>query len=204
MSLHTKTVAQISADLAAGEYSSEEITTALLARMEQHTELNAFVTVTAEQALEAARAADTERARLQDAKLRYLSAKLRDPATTRARLALRKSGNSPEEELRRMQEAREKLLEEIGGRLKHGHPEDPPRSPDFIPLPPELPDAAPGAAQPEGSATDWSRFLPRGACETIEEEVEAYSFDDLGLDLATERERFRGYQERYDVPSEVV
>ena len=39
MSLHTKTVAQISADLAAGEYSSEEITTALLARMEQHLSL---------------------------------------------------------------------------------------------------------------------------------------------------------------------
>jgi hypothetical protein len=31
-----------------------------------------------------------------------------------------------------------------------------------------------------------------------------YSFDDLGLDLATERERYAGYQERFNVPSEVV
>jgi hypothetical protein len=31
----------------------------------------------------------------------------------------------------------------------------------------------------------------------------SYSFDDLGLDLATERARFRAYQERFDVPSEV-
>ena len=34
--------------------------------------------------------------------------------------------------------------------------------------------------------------------------VHTYSFDDLGLDLATERERFRPYQERFGVPSEVV
>ena len=31
-----------------------------------------------------------------------------------------------------------------------------------------------------------------------------YSFYDLGLDLETERARYRGYQERFDVPSEVV
>lgn len=31
-----------------------------------------------------------------------------------------------------------------------------------------------------------------------------YSFDDLGLDLATERARYRRYQQRFDVPSEVV
>jgi len=31
-----------------------------------------------------------------------------------------------------------------------------------------------------------------------------YSFHDLGLDLETERARYRGYQERFDVPSEVV
>jgi len=31
----------------------------------------------------------------------------------------------------------------------------------------------------------------------------AYSFDDLGLDLATERARFGAYQERFGVPSEV-
>ena len=31
-----------------------------------------------------------------------------------------------------------------------------------------------------------------------------YSFDDLGLDRDTERGRFRAYQERFDVPSEVT
>ena len=62
MSLHIKTIAQISADLAAGAYSSEEITRALLARIEQHADLNAFITITAEEALAEARAADTERA----------------------------------------------------------------------------------------------------------------------------------------------
>jgi hypothetical protein len=31
-----------------------------------------------------------------------------------------------------------------------------------------------------------------------------YSFDDLGLDLATERARYAGYQARFDVPSEVT
>jgi len=31
-----------------------------------------------------------------------------------------------------------------------------------------------------------------------------YSFHDLGLDLETERARYRAYQERFDVPSEVV
>jgi aspartyl-tRNA(Asn)/glutamyl-tRNA(Gln) amidotransferase subunit A len=62
VSLHTKTIAEISADLESGEYSSEEITRAFLARIEQHAELNAFVTVTADSALSEARAADTERA----------------------------------------------------------------------------------------------------------------------------------------------
>ena len=31
----------------------------------------------------------------------------------------------------------------------------------------------------------------------------SYSFRDLDLDLATERARFRAYQERFDIPSEV-
>jgi hypothetical protein len=30
-----------------------------------------------------------------------------------------------------------------------------------------------------------------------------YSFHDLGLDVATERARYREYQERFNVPSEV-
>ena len=33
--------------------------------------------------------------------------------------------------------------------------------------------------------------------------VHSYSFDDLGLDLETERARFRSYQERFEVPSEI-
>ena len=31
-----------------------------------------------------------------------------------------------------------------------------------------------------------------------------YSFYDLGLDLETERARYRGYQERFNIPSEVT
>ena len=62
MSLHTKTIAELSAGLAAGEYSSEELTRSLLARIEQHSELNAFITITADEAMVEARAADSERA----------------------------------------------------------------------------------------------------------------------------------------------
>jgi aspartyl-tRNA(Asn)/glutamyl-tRNA(Gln) amidotransferase subunit A len=62
VSLHTKSIAEIGSDLAAGEYSSEELTRTLLDRMAQHVELNAFVTVTADQAMEEARVADTKRA----------------------------------------------------------------------------------------------------------------------------------------------
>jgi aspartyl-tRNA(Asn)/glutamyl-tRNA(Gln) amidotransferase subunit A len=62
MSLHTETIAGLSAGLASGAYSSEELTRALLARIEQHPELNAFITITADEALTEARAADAERA----------------------------------------------------------------------------------------------------------------------------------------------
>ncbi len=63
MSVHDKTVAELSAGLAAGEYSSEELTRAFLQRIQgPGNELNAFVTLTEERALEAARAADRRRA----------------------------------------------------------------------------------------------------------------------------------------------
>tara|TARA_B100001245_G_scaffold34218_1_gene21904 strand:- start:42603 stop:44066 length:1464 start_codon:yes stop_codon:yes gene_type:complete len=61
--MHTKTIAQISADLAAGTYSSVEITTDLLARIKREDQaINSFITVTEEQALAQARAADAARA----------------------------------------------------------------------------------------------------------------------------------------------
>jgi aspartyl-tRNA(Asn)/glutamyl-tRNA(Gln) amidotransferase subunit A len=61
--MHNKTIAQISRDLAAGEYSSVEITQALLQRIQQLDPIyNSFITVTPEQALAQARAADARRA----------------------------------------------------------------------------------------------------------------------------------------------
>jgi len=60
--MHDKTIAQLSAGLAAGEFSSEELTRALLERIEQfNPSLNAFITVTDEAALSQARAADQRR-----------------------------------------------------------------------------------------------------------------------------------------------
>ncbi len=62
--MHDKTIAQLSAGLAAGTFSSEELTRALLARIERFDpQLNAFITVTAERALAQARAAAARRAR---------------------------------------------------------------------------------------------------------------------------------------------
>ena len=59
MSLHLKTAAELGRGLAAGEYSSVELTRHFLQRIEQgNGRLNAFVTVTAERALEDARRAD--------------------------------------------------------------------------------------------------------------------------------------------------
>ena len=61
--LHNKTIAQISADLAAGTYSSTEITTDLLARIKSEDKaINSFITVTEEQALAQAKVADEARA----------------------------------------------------------------------------------------------------------------------------------------------
>ena len=62
MSLHTKTVAELSAGLAAGEFSSRELAQHFLDRIAQHDgALNSFVTLTAEQALMQADAADAAR-----------------------------------------------------------------------------------------------------------------------------------------------
>jgi len=62
MSIHTKTIAQLSQGLKAGEFSSVELTQHYLDRI--HTsELNAFITVTDELALKQARAADDKIAR---------------------------------------------------------------------------------------------------------------------------------------------
>jgi aspartyl-tRNA(Asn)/glutamyl-tRNA(Gln) amidotransferase subunit A len=57
--MHTRTISQLTAGLRAGEYSSEELTRALLDRIGRlDSRLNAFITVTAPQAIDAARAAD--------------------------------------------------------------------------------------------------------------------------------------------------
>lgn len=62
MSLHTKGVAELSAGLQAGDFSSRELTQHFLDRIEQlDGPLNSFVTVTAEQALGQADAADAKR-----------------------------------------------------------------------------------------------------------------------------------------------
>ena len=57
-----KTLAELSAGLDSGDYTSEELTTACLERIERlNGPLNCFITVTAEEALAAARAADARR-----------------------------------------------------------------------------------------------------------------------------------------------
>lgn len=61
--MHNKTIAEISRDLAAGQYSSVEITTELLSRVKQlDGQYNSFITITEEQALAQAKAADERRA----------------------------------------------------------------------------------------------------------------------------------------------
>ncbi|SDO57961.1 aspartyl/glutamyl-tRNA(Asn/Gln) amidotransferase subunit A [Halomonas shengliensis] len=62
--MHDKTLTELAAGLAAGEFTSRELTEHLLARIERlDGTLNSFITVTAEQALAAADAADAARAR---------------------------------------------------------------------------------------------------------------------------------------------
>lgn len=63
MSLTTRSVAELAEGLQRGEFSSEELTQEFLARIEQlNPHLNALITVTAEEALASARAADQRRA----------------------------------------------------------------------------------------------------------------------------------------------
>ncbi len=60
--MHDNTIAELSAGLGAGKFSSEELTRHFLARIDQFNPgLNAFITVTAESALAQARAADERR-----------------------------------------------------------------------------------------------------------------------------------------------
>jgi aspartyl-tRNA(Asn)/glutamyl-tRNA(Gln) amidotransferase subunit A len=57
--MHTKTIARLAADLKAGEFSSEELTRVYLDRIEQFDgQVNSYITVTKDEALAAARAAD--------------------------------------------------------------------------------------------------------------------------------------------------
>ncbi|RDH83035.1 MAG: Asp-tRNA(Asn)/Glu-tRNA(Gln) amidotransferase GatCAB subunit A [endosymbiont of Galathealinum brachiosum] len=59
---HTKTLSELSAMLEAGEVTSVQLTEHFLQRIKDHdAELNSFITVTAEQALESATAADEKR-----------------------------------------------------------------------------------------------------------------------------------------------
>ena len=61
--LHTKSLTELAAGLNSGDFSSVELTQSLLDRVAKHDEtLNAFVTVTADQALAAAAKADADRA----------------------------------------------------------------------------------------------------------------------------------------------
>ncbi len=56
--MHTKTITELAKSLRAKEFSSVELTHAYLDRIKQYSELNSFITVTEEQALTAANAAD--------------------------------------------------------------------------------------------------------------------------------------------------
>ena len=61
--LHQQTLTELAAGLESGDFSSVELTEALLARIADYDgALNAFITVTGEQALVAAKAADSARA----------------------------------------------------------------------------------------------------------------------------------------------
>ncbi|MBB3231530.1 Asp-tRNA(Asn)/Glu-tRNA(Gln) amidotransferase subunit GatA [Halomonas stenophila] len=82
--MHDKTLTELAAGLAAGEFSSRELTQSLLARIERLDEpLNSFITVTAEQALAAADAADAARANGEAGPLTGLPLALKDIFCTR-------------------------------------------------------------------------------------------------------------------------
>ncbi|MFG6178015.1 Asp-tRNA(Asn)/Glu-tRNA(Gln) amidotransferase subunit GatA [Halomonas sp. THAF12] len=77
--MHDQTLTGLAAALAAGEFSSRELTEHLLARIERHDgALNSFITVTGEQALAAADAADAARARGEAGPLTGLPLALKD------------------------------------------------------------------------------------------------------------------------------
>ncbi|WP_016854444.1 Asp-tRNA(Asn)/Glu-tRNA(Gln) amidotransferase subunit GatA [Halomonas smyrnensis] len=82
--MHDQTLTGLAAALAAGEFSSRELTEHLLARIERHDgALNSFITVTGEQALAAADAADAARARGEAGPLTGLPLALKDIFCTR-------------------------------------------------------------------------------------------------------------------------
>jgi aspartyl-tRNA(Asn)/glutamyl-tRNA(Gln) amidotransferase subunit A len=56
--MHTKTLSELAAGLRSKEFSSVELTQFFLGRISQHQDLNAFITVSAESALQQAQAAD--------------------------------------------------------------------------------------------------------------------------------------------------
>ncbi len=56
--MHTKTITQLAKGLRAGDYSSQELTQSYLDRIKQYQVLNSFISVTAEQAMAAAKQAD--------------------------------------------------------------------------------------------------------------------------------------------------
>lgn len=56
--MHTKSISQLAQGLRSGEFSSVELTQSFLNRIKQHQHLNAYITVTEEQALLGAQAAD--------------------------------------------------------------------------------------------------------------------------------------------------
>lgn len=77
--MHDKTLSELAAALTAGEFTSRELTEHQLARIARlDGELNSFITVTAEQALAAAEAADAARARGQAGPLTGLPLAIKD------------------------------------------------------------------------------------------------------------------------------
>jgi aspartyl-tRNA(Asn)/glutamyl-tRNA(Gln) amidotransferase subunit A len=56
--MHSQSISQLAQGLRAGDFSSVELTRHFLSRIQQHHALNAYITVTAEQALQQAQAAD--------------------------------------------------------------------------------------------------------------------------------------------------
>ncbi|MCK2182582.1 Asp-tRNA(Asn)/Glu-tRNA(Gln) amidotransferase subunit GatA [Halomonas getboli] len=82
--MHDQTLTGLAAALTAGEFSSRELTEHLLARIERHDgALNSFITVTGDQALAAADAADAARARGEAGPLTGLPLALKDIFCTR-------------------------------------------------------------------------------------------------------------------------